>query len=132
MKANDVAYVSHVANQAVVKYLGFCKVSSLRYVRLEFADARDSKPRDVSFELSIFVFSMFSPGVVGSLGMFFSAGNTLAHRLLQTMSLGLRPHFKIGNYVTTMPTRIAPDSMIYRITVCGCVRKLRNVPKEST
>ncbi len=132
MKASDIAYVSHMANQAVVKYLGFCKVSSLRYVWLEFADARDSRPRDVSFELSIFVFSMFSPGVVGSTGMFFAAGDALARRLLQTMSFGLRPHFKIGSYVTTVPTRIAPDSMIYRITVCGCVRKLRNVPKEST
>lgn len=62
--------------------------------------------------------------------MFFSSGNTLALRLTQTMKHQLRPCFSVGDFVVTVPKRVAPDSMIYRITVRGNIRKLRNVPKE--
>lgn len=130
MKANDVSYVAGLAKQAITKYLGFSKVSSLRYVQFELADTAAKAPRSVTFELSIFVFSMFSPAVVGGVGMFFSSGNTLALRLTQTMKHQLRPCFSVGDFVVTVPKRVAPDSMIYRITVRGNIRKLRNVPKE--
>lgn len=129
MKATDLGYMSKLAHSAVTKYLGFAHASSLRYTQLEFFN-NENNARSASFELSVFVFSMFPPHLCGSTGMFFGSGRTVLQRLISTMKLNMKPYFMLGDFVISVPTPTAPGSQIYRITARGNIRKFRNVPKE--